>query len=186
MLRFRRAVPDDCVELQSLSSDIDAVWALGCAPFETAQWWRDKVTRAASNGLFVVAVHEDRVIAYIELYVDTLCWVRRHVATIGLCVHEDYRGQGVGSELLQNAVEWASDWLGLTRLELFVWADHAPAIALYESQGFLREGVHESFGYSRGRHATAISMGKVLVREPQGQPADAHASVAPDCPLIAP
>lgn len=63
----------------------------------------------------------------------------RHVGTLGMGVVRAYSQQGIGSSLLARAIEhaWGS---GLKRLELQVFADNAPAIALYERHGYEIEG----------------------------------------------
>ncbi len=54
--------------------------------------------------------------------------------------HDQWQGRGVGRALMEAAVDLADNWLSLTRLELTVFADNAPAIRLYERVGFEVEG----------------------------------------------
>jgi ribosomal protein S18 acetylase RimI-like enzyme len=68
----------------------------------------------------------------------------QHVATLGMSVRADVRGQGVGGALLDAALDWAAEH-GFTRVELYVYARNAPAIALYEKHGFLHEGRRKHF-----------------------------------------
>ena len=71
---------------------------------------------------------------------------RKPVARLGHCadliisVHDDYRGQGVGTALFGALIEAADNWLGLLRLELTVNADNAAGLALYRRFGFVIEG----------------------------------------------
>ena len=67
-----------------------------------------------------------------------------HIATLGMSVRADVRGQGVGRALLDAALEWAPT-AGLTRIELYVYARNLPAIALYEKAGFQHEGRRRNF-----------------------------------------
>jgi len=71
-----------------------------------------------------------------------------HVADLGLMVVASHRRRGVGRALLQRAVEWAGD-SRVRKLELHVFPHNAPAIALYESFGFVREGYRKDH-YRRG------------------------------------
>jgi ribosomal protein S18 acetylase RimI-like enzyme len=68
----------------------------------------------------------------------------QHVATLGMSVRVDARGQGVGSALLEAALEWAAEH-AFSRVELYVYARNTPAIALYEKHGFLHEGRRKHF-----------------------------------------
>jgi putative acetyltransferase len=55
-------------------------------------------------------------------------------------VRDDWHGQGVGTALIEAAIDLADNWRNLTRLELRVFTDNAPAIHLYEKVGFEIEG----------------------------------------------
>jgi putative acetyltransferase len=68
----------------------------------------------------------------------------KHVATLGMSVRHDWRGKGVGRALMSAALEWAPT-AGIKRIELYVYARNAPAIALYEKFGFVTEGKRRSF-----------------------------------------
>jgi putative acetyltransferase len=68
----------------------------------------------------------------------------QHVATLGMSVKQAWRGKGVGRELMTAALEWAPT-AGIKRVELYVYARNAPAIALYEKFGFAIEGKRRAF-----------------------------------------
>jgi RimJ/RimL family protein N-acetyltransferase len=61
------------------------------------------------------------------------------VAELGMAVAAGFRGRGIGSALLAEAVERARK-AGAHKLSLQVWPHNAAAIALYERFGFQREG----------------------------------------------
>ncbi|HEX5502414.1 MAG TPA: GNAT family N-acetyltransferase [Thermomicrobiales bacterium] len=86
---------------------------------------------------------------------------RRHSGSIGMAVHDDYQGRGVGTALLAAAVDLADNWLGLRRLELTVFADNAPAVHLYEKFGFAREGTLRAFALRNGEYVDAYSMARL-------------------------
>jgi RimJ/RimL family protein N-acetyltransferase len=71
-----------------------------------------------------------------------------HVADLGLMVVASHRRRGIGRALLQQAVDWAAQ-SRVRKLELHVFPHNAPAIALYESFGFVREGYRKDH-YRRG------------------------------------
>jgi RimJ/RimL family protein N-acetyltransferase len=81
----------------------------------------------------------------------------RHVADLGLMVAADHRRRGVGTALLEAAVEWARQ-AGVRKLELHVFPWNKAAIALYDRFGFVREGYRRGH-YRRGEeYVDAILM----------------------------
>jgi RimJ/RimL family protein N-acetyltransferase len=64
----------------------------------------------------------------------------RHSGRLGMGVLKPWRGRGIGTRLLVTTLTAARD-AGLRRVELDVFASNTKAIALYERQGFVREGV---------------------------------------------
>lgn len=59
---------------------------------------------------------------------------------IGMMVHPDAQGQGIGGALLSACIAEARAADGLTLLTLTVTAGNAPAVHLYERAGFVRCG----------------------------------------------
>jgi putative acetyltransferase len=86
---------------------------------------------------------------------------RSHVAYLGMGLHDDYHGRGIGSRLLGELVTMADDWLNLKRIELTVYVDNAPAIALYRRNGFEIEGTHKDFAFRAGSFVDAYTMARV-------------------------
>jgi L-phenylalanine/L-methionine N-acetyltransferase len=72
---------------------------------------------------------------------------RRHAATLGMAVKTSARHQGVGSALLAAAIELAERWLAVRRIELEVYTDNVPAIALYKKFGFNIEGTLRQYAF---------------------------------------
>ena len=66
-----------------------------------------------------------------------------HVGILGIALHPDWRGQGLGERLMCQAVEagWA---FGFRRIELGVFAHNTRARALYRKLGFVEEGVRRN------------------------------------------
>jgi RimJ/RimL family protein N-acetyltransferase len=80
-----------------------------------------------------------------------------HVADVGLMVAVSARRQGVGTALLESAVDWARDG-GVRKLELHVFPWNDAAIALYEAFGFEREGYRKRHYRRGGEFVDAILM----------------------------
>lgn len=86
----------------------------------------------------VAVAGDDEVIGWCDLRPKAQRTLR-HSAVLGMGVVAPFRGQGLGSRLLDATLE-AAERAGLQRAELVVRADNAPAIALYRRFGFELEG----------------------------------------------
>ncbi len=86
---------------------------------------------------------------------------RRHVASLGMAVRDDWAGRGVGTALMAAALDLADNWLGLTRLELTVRSDNEAAQALYRTFGFVQEGVARDYGLRHGVLVDTLYMARV-------------------------
>jgi len=74
----------------------------------------------------------------------------KHVAVLGIGVHPEAQGIGLGRELISRLLDWArahrdEDGGRIVRVELYVRGDNARAIALYASLGFELEGTRRAF-----------------------------------------
>ena len=51
-----------------------------------------------------------------------------------MAVRDDWQGRGVGTALMEAALDLADNWLNLTRIELEVYTDNAAAIAFQNTK----------------------------------------------------
>ena len=86
---------------------------------------------------------------------------RQHVGTIGMGLHDDHGGQGIGTALLGELIDMADNWLNIRRLELTVYTDNEPALRLYRKSGFIEEGRLKDFAYRDGRYIDAFYMARL-------------------------
>ena len=82
-----------------------------------------------------------------------------HVADLGLMVARHHRRRGAGRALMLAAERWAGR-AGIAKLELHVFPHNTPAIALYESLGYRREGFRRHHYRRDGAFVDAILMAK--------------------------
>jgi RimJ/RimL family protein N-acetyltransferase len=82
-----------------------------------------------------------------------------HVGVLGIGLLPAYRGQGLGRQLMQRAIDTA--WQGgrFTRVELTVNSENANAIALYRKLGFEIEGRKRNQVLIDGRYLDLLVMG---------------------------
>ena len=83
--------------------------------------------------------------------------IHAHRGALGMGIVPSYRGRGLGLKLINATVAQARKD-GFVRIELFVHADNARAITLYDKVGFVREGVQRDAVYIDGEYRDAIMM----------------------------
>jgi len=98
----------------------------------------------------LVAVAGGRVVGHLSIRRDEHP-VTRHVATLGMAVAADWRGRGVGTALMTDAIRWARE-VRVEKVELSVYPRNEAAIALYRKFGLVEEGrlarhSRKSYGY---------------------------------------
>lgn len=86
---------------------------------------------------------------------------RRHAAGLGMAVHPDYWGHGVGSALMEALIDLADNWLNISRIELDVNTDNPAAVHLYQKFGFEIEGTRRYHAYGHGRWADSYFMARL-------------------------
>jgi ribosomal protein S18 acetylase RimI-like enzyme len=63
-----------------------------------------------------------------------------HVGRLGMGVRAEWRRRGIGRQMLEACISLARD-AHIEKVELEVFADNVAAIRLYESFGFVQEGI---------------------------------------------
>jgi RimJ/RimL family protein N-acetyltransferase len=64
-----------------------------------------------------------------------------HHGVLGVAVVKEWRGQGVGTALLESLLQWAAENPLIERIDLDVFATNENAIRLYKKLGFVEAGV---------------------------------------------
>ncbi len=160
-LNIRHVEPGDGRGLYELYSMPKAIAGTLQLPFPSESVWLKKAAEPPQNMKVLVCEVDSKVVgsASIEYHMGSLR--RRHVGYIGMAVHDDYQGMGVGSALLAGLLGLADNWLGLLRIELNVFVDNEPAIGLYEKFGFEHEGVAKKFAFRDGEYMDVYYMARL-------------------------
>lgn len=83
--------------------------------------------------------------------------VMAHVGVLGMGLAPEFRGKGLGEQLLREAIA-AAHRFGFTRIELGVYAHNTRAYALYRKVGFIEEGVRRGRILIDGKHIDEVVM----------------------------
>lgn len=112
-----------------------------------------------------VTLDGERVVGWADIFPD---WAHAlaHRGHVGMGVHPDYRGRGLGNRLLSACLAKAMAQ-GLTRIELEVRADNAHAIHLYRKLGFTEEGRLRHGMRIDGTYFDTLLMARLADSEPR-------------------
>lgn len=86
----------------------------------------------------------------------------RHDGELGIVVAKKYQGQGIGTELIRQLIEWAKGNGITTRISLDTRADNVKAIELYMKFGFIVEGCRKNSTLLDGKYYDLYVMGMML------------------------
>jgi putative acetyltransferase len=107
----------------------------------------------------LVAESEETVVGCAALRVASGPRVR-HTGSLGIMVHADHQRKGIGKSLMTAILGIADGWLMLKRIELCVFTDNEPAIALYRGMGFVVEGTKKYAAVRHGIYADEYLMAR--------------------------
>ena len=160
---IRSAEPSDYEALQRILSGPQAVWGTLQLPYTSVERWRRRIAEPAEGAHSLVACVENEVVGQLYLGANPNRPRRSHAGEIGMAVRDDWQGRGVGTALMQAAVDLADKWLNLSRLELTVFIDNAPAIRLYQKFGFTIEGTLVGYAYRDGQFVDVYTMARLRI-----------------------
>lgn len=86
----------------------------------------------------------------------------RHDGELGIVVAKRYQGQGIGTELIRQLIQWAKGNGVTTRLSLDTRADNVKAVELYMKFGFVVEGCRRNSTLLDGKYYDLYVMGMML------------------------
>lgn len=86
----------------------------------------------------------------------------RHDGELGIVVAKKYQGQGIGTELIRQLIEWAKSNGVTTKISLDTRADNTKAVNLYIKFGFVVEGCRRNATLLNGVYYDLYIMGMML------------------------
>lgn len=102
--------------------------------------FEEKIAALRDQGRYVVAELDGATVGHALLEPLGNLIATAHVYMLTIVVHPGRLGQGIGSALMQDLLDWAARDERVGKVELRVRSTNARAIALYTRFGFVEEG----------------------------------------------
>ncbi len=160
-ITIRRAEPSDAEAFAKIFSGPKVIWGSLQVPFPSVETWRKRLAESPEGLYGLVACTDGEVVGQLTLHTFPNRPRRRHAGGIGMAVRDDWQGKGIGTALMQAAIDLADNWINLSRLELEVYTDNEPAIRLYKKFGFGIEGTGVRADFRDGQFADIHMMARL-------------------------
>jgi putative acetyltransferase len=159
---------------EETTGDLDSIWELYSSlhqdsrvmlpPFNHAliERWNASLDEVTFKPILVCIEEdgEERIIGRATL-MHNVSPATKHRAELGIVIHDDYQGNGIGSNLVLFMLYVARS-KGLKKVILDVFADNDRAVHVFEEAGFDIEGVFPAHYWFRGRFYDVVRMGLAL------------------------
>ena len=147
MLAFTSSLPErDLLFLRYDITDPDVV----------AEWIEGIV---AGRTVTILAEEGSQVIGYCSLHRSSILWTR-HLGEILMLVGNNYRGKGIGRQLIQQVFPFAHEF-GFQKLMLHMMSSQRDAQTLFHHLGFIPEALLNDWAIDRnGRTHNMIIMSR--------------------------
>ncbi len=106
--------------------------------------WVKRKSSVTDSELYVISDKRSLCKGYVQLF--NICWAHRR-AYLGICIHHDSRGEGIGATAMCLAHRIAYDDLLLKKILLEVEVSNQVALNLYKSLGYCPVGVMKNHYY---------------------------------------
>jgi putative acetyltransferase len=160
-IQIRHAELDDLQSIHEIYSCQKAFSGTLQLPYPSLELWRQRLSNVPAGTYNLVAVVDKKVVGQLGLHTFPNTPRRKHVGTIGMGVHDNWQGKGIGTALLSACIDMADNWLNLLRLELEVYTDNEAAIRLYKRFGFVHEGTLSKHAFREGKYVNSYLMARL-------------------------
>ena len=167
-LLIREAEPKDAAELVAflnrVSLETDFTSLDGDGILLTSEEMEIFLNKQASsdNQITLLAFLNDKIAGIVNITADHRKRVR-HIGDLFIVIGKRYWNNGLGSLLLEEAIEWAQASGILRRLQLTVQTRNQAAVHLYQKYGFVIEGRQERGAYiEEGDFIDVYLMGRLI------------------------
>jgi ribosomal protein S18 acetylase RimI-like enzyme len=143
-MKIRKAKESDAPELLKLyRAAATTENGIARTPQEISKKFvEDFLDNSLKKGLIFVIENNKKIIAEVHCYkFDPLCF-KHTFANLTLVVHPNFQGQGLGKKIFSHLLEEIkAKHREIIRVELFVRQSNPRGIRLYQSLGFVVEGI---------------------------------------------
>ena len=167
-LLIREAEAEDAAELVTflncVSLETDFTSLDGDGILLTSEEMEIFLNKQASsdNQITLLAFLNDKIAGIVNITAEQRKRVR-HIGDLFIVIGKRYWNNGLGSLLIEEAIEWAQASGILRRLQLTVQTRNQAAVHLYQKHGFITEGRQERGAYiEEGKFIDVYLMGKLI------------------------
>jgi len=157
---IRHAEPSDVEVVHRLFTQPEVFYNTLQVPHPSLTMWQERMNFKTPGHYHLVAIVDDQIAGHLVIAAETRPR-RSHVASFGICVDSARNNQGIATALLREMIAMCDNWLRIERIELTVFVDNAPAIAVYQKLGFEIEGTGKQYGLRDGEYVDAYFMARL-------------------------
>lgn len=159
-ITVRHAELSDAAAIHAIYAGEQAFSSTLQLPYPSLRTWEQRLAEPKESFYNLVAELEGEVVGQLSLE-HFIRPRRRHAGTFGMGVRADSLRRGVGRDLMDAMIELADNWLNLKRIEMEVYVDNEPAIALYKAFDFVVEGESKDFAFRNGELVDVYQMARI-------------------------
>lgn len=155
---------DKTVLAQNIQSVCDEKIYLMTDEFIVTEEWQKILENSIdeqNRRLLIVPEINDSVIGHLRLFPEWFGPKGFHVGQIGMAILKKFRNQGIGSELLNYALNWAK-FVGLKKLTASIFGTNDSALNLFKKFSFIQEGRKSQQFFVDGRYIDEILYARFL------------------------
>jgi RimJ/RimL family protein N-acetyltransferase len=162
---IRPAIETDAEALQRflaalIGEELPVLFRRSHAPAVEDQRAFIRKTAEEPRTVLLVAICDGEVVGMLDFHGHPKAQ-RAHAGGLGMSVAKEWRGTGIGSQLLKRLFAWAKGE-GVWRVELEVLSNNVRAISFYERLGFVHEGRQTRAVEVDGEYVDIMFMAKIL------------------------
>ena len=115
----------------------------------------------ADNQYFIIAEYKGKIIGNLN-FASGIRPRISHAGEFGVSVAKEFWGNGIGTELITNLIDWAKENKKISKINLQVKEENKNAMKLYEKLGFEVEGLIKRTFFIDGKYYNSYFMGKII------------------------
>jgi len=160
-LIIRNATVEDADEIVMLVKQVmSEVSFFPKEPEEFDLTAEDEAEYIKKISLFLVAEVDGKIVGSTTLQKGATKRIS-HVAEFGITILKEYSGLKIGTLLMEEVIKWCKE-NQVEKIELEVFEENTPAIALYKKFGFMEEGIKNKNIKIKGEYKNTLLMAKFL------------------------